>query len=221
MTQNRVSFRQKKNFAREMLEKRAMDEMKKWAESERGALRVLVSLLYDRDKVICYRAAEALGIVAAVMIAQNPESIRELLRRLFWSMNDESGNLCWYAPEAIGEILYNVPSLCSEFCGILASFLVEEPFEKGTRLAISRIATADQEVFCPFGDKIAASLDNPDPGICGASLMALDVLDAEIDIDKVKRLESNTETLDIYNYEKGEMDIVSIGSLASKYLKKQ
>jgi len=68
-----------------------------------------MSLLFDRDKVICFRASEALGKVAAMEADKDLEPVRDLLRRLFWMMNDESGNTCWYAPEAIGEILYNVP----------------------------------------------------------------------------------------------------------------
>ena len=60
---------------------------------------------------------------------QDLERVRVLVRGLFWSMNDESGNLIRFAPQAIGEILARVPELLPEYEKNLAAFRDESPFE--------------------------------------------------------------------------------------------
>ena len=215
-----MAFRQKKALLREKLVKRAVDEIVEWAKSNRATSRILMSLLFDRDKVICFRASEALGKVAAMEADKDLEPVRDLLRRLFWMMNDESGNTCWYAPEAIGEILYNVPILCKEFCGLLKPFLAEEPFEKGTRIAVSRITCANREIFGDVRVKLLQSLDNCDSNIRGASLIALGALGGELPHDEIMRLVEDQSNLEIYDYASGEIYITTVGNIASKLLEK-
>jgi len=111
-----------------------------WATAEPGAQRALLSLLHDHEESIRWRAAEALGRLAARIATQDLEAVRNLIRILFWSMNDESGNLIRFAPQALGEILFHVPELHEEYLGQLSSFLVESPFEEGTAWALERIA---------------------------------------------------------------------------------
>ena len=215
-----MTFRQKKALLRDKLTIRALNEIVDWAKTDRSASRILTSLLFDREKVICFRAAEALGRVAAMEADSNLEFVRELLRRLFWSMNDESGNTCWYAPEAIGEILYNVPVLCKEFCGLLKPFLAEEPFEKGTRIAISRVACVDPGLFEDIKVRLMESLGGSDPGIRGAGLLALGALGGEYAIDEIKHLENDESDLDVYDFDSGEIINVTVGKLASSLLNK-
>jgi hypothetical protein len=97
------------------------------------------SLLCDGDTAIRDRAAECLGLIAA---NDEIDSVREIVRRLVWSMNDEAGSLIPHAPQAIGEILFNVPSLIDEYSEILASFSETEPFGEGVRKALRRISQA-------------------------------------------------------------------------------
>ena len=98
-------FRMQKQEIRKLLEEKNKEELLGWAKSDRSAVRTLTSLLFDPEPLISYRAAEALGWVSALEFQKRPEKVRQLLRRLFWMMNDESGNVGWRAPEAIGEIL--------------------------------------------------------------------------------------------------------------------
>lgn len=112
-----------------------------WADSEgqRIALRTLQSLLFDGEEAIRWRAAEGLGRVAARVAEEDLDRVRVVVRGLFWSMNDESGNLIRFAPQAIGEILARVPELQPEYEKNLAAFRDESPFEEGVRWALRRI----------------------------------------------------------------------------------
>ncbi|MEW5923033.1 MAG: DVU0298 family protein [Candidatus Zixiibacteriota bacterium] len=211
-----TGFRQKKQLAREMLSVYDKERIDKWLETEQSVFRILVSMLFDAEKVICYRAAELLGKAAAIEAHRNPENVKELLRRLLWSMNDESGNICWYAPEAIGEILYNVPDLCREFCPLLASFLSEEPFEKGTRLAIARIACIKREIFHDVVGRLVESLQSKNPQIRGASLLALVSVDPRIAADMALSLENDNDFFEVYEYETGNLGKIRISDFARK-----
>ncbi len=104
-------------------------------------LRQLVQLLQRPDDLLKWRAVEALGRAARALPPSDP-SLAEILRGLFWMMNDESGNLCRMAPEAIGEILSARPDLGPTFAPLLVPFLHEEPFEAGTLWALCRMISS-------------------------------------------------------------------------------
>jgi hypothetical protein len=54
------------------------------------------------------------------------EKARDLMRRLMWNLNDESGGIGWGSAEAMGEILSRHPGLAAEFDSIMFSFLDPE-----------------------------------------------------------------------------------------------
>jgi hypothetical protein len=78
-------------------------------------------------------------------------------------MNDESGNLCRMAPEALGEILRVRPELRAQFAPLLAQYLVEEPFETGALWALCRLAGAGWLPGPLPSHLLTPSLDHPDP----------------------------------------------------------
>jgi len=132
---------------RELLEKKSYKELLNWAVQNRNPLRPLSSLLFDEDSLIRFRAIEVLGKVAAIEYKKDPERVRRQIGRFLWLMNDESGGICWNAPQAIGEILYNVPDLIPEYGPILTSYFDEEPFEVGSRWGVARAALKNSDTF--------------------------------------------------------------------------
>ena len=56
--------------------------------------------------------------------------VGEVVRRLLWSMNDESGSVGWSAPEAVAEIVVHVPRL-DEYAEVVASSIDLDPFQRG------------------------------------------------------------------------------------------
>ena len=70
--------------------------------------------LLDPDELIRWRTVEALGKVAVMLGERDLETVRELVRKLLWLMNDESGGLCRLSPELIGEILVQSGHITAE-----------------------------------------------------------------------------------------------------------
>ena len=166
--------------ARRLVEAYALDALGAWAAAEPRAARVLQALLFDEDERVCCRAAEALGRVAAVRARETPEPAREMVRRAFWLMNDESGGILWYGPQLVGAVLANVPALCAEYGDVLASFLEDEPFRAGTRWALWRIAGTAPDVLARATGALTASLRDPDPRVRGHAALALHAAGREV-----------------------------------------
>ncbi len=72
-----------------------------------------------------HRAACALGPCIAKMSDNKPEEARNIMRRLMWHMNEESGNIGWGIPEAFAEILVCSEKMAKEFHSILLSYIID------------------------------------------------------------------------------------------------
>lgn len=199
---------------RELLDAHDMRRLSASAEPGRGALRMLTSLLFDSEPIISWRAVEGLGKVAAITAGQDLELVRRLIRRLLWMMNDESGALCRRAPEAIAEILVNVPELIGEYAHLLPGFLQEEPFETGTRFAMYRLATAcpeTREIFAPYVGDLLKSLEHDSEIIRGYSLLALTPLGRQVKESGLSIPHVKPATISIYDFDRGVLRQTTIG----------
>ena len=72
-----------------------------------------------------FRAAQGLGVTVAALAEKEMEPARNIIRRLMWHMNEESGNIGWGIPEAFAEILARSPKLNKEFAHVLLSYIVD------------------------------------------------------------------------------------------------
>ncbi len=150
--------------------------------SEVGAPRVLREVtraLFDRDEVVRWRAAVATGRLAAAIATSDLEAVRELLRRVMWWMNDESGALLWNGPQVMAEVLVQVPALRTEFGALLPRYLGESPFERGAAWALWRLGSVDPDVVGDAEDRLRALLADPDPALRGTAALALRPLAGE------------------------------------------
>lgn len=91
----------------------------------RQAINPLIGCFCHTDARLRWRAITATGMLVARLAATEMESARVIVRRLMWSLNDESGGIGWGAPEAMGEIMARHPGLAAEYACILASYLDE------------------------------------------------------------------------------------------------
>ncbi len=69
------------------------------------------------------RAAAALGKAVSRLADEHIEDARNVVRRLMWHMNEESGNIGWGIPEAFAEVLAQNRRLGDEFHAILFSYI--------------------------------------------------------------------------------------------------
>lgn len=75
------------------------------------------------------RAAIALGCLTRALQAKEPDAARDIVRRLNWRLSEESGNIGWGVPEALGEILARTPPLARDFRNIFFSTILDLGFE--------------------------------------------------------------------------------------------
>jgi hypothetical protein len=86
----------------------------------------LLAFLCSTDEAVKWRTVTAVGIVVAEMADRDLEAARNIMRRLIWSLNDESGGIGWGAPEAMGEIMARHPLLAEEYHCILLSYIRDD-----------------------------------------------------------------------------------------------
>jgi len=202
---------------REALLSKDIDSLLSGSDSDTKLLRALMSLLYDPDRLICFRAAHALGKVSAAVAKRDASKIRNLLRRLLWTMNDESGSICWFAPEAIAEILVCNPQFMREFCLILLAFTREEPFEAGVHRALYRVAESNKDSFPIPAGRFEVSLDDDDPSIRGYTLLIYLALHAAPPGDRIRKTLSDQSEFLFFNDASLELETMIISEIARRF----
>ena len=208
-----MSNKARKDAIREFLIQKDFDSISQWVDSTRNPQRVLLSLVYDADELVKWRAIEAIGKMAAIQAKSDLEKVRNLIRQQLWLMNDESGGLGWHSPEIIGEILINVPQLIDEYAAMFLSYLDEEPFEIGSHLAIYRVASVNPEPFIERVTELAGSTENHDPHIRIYTLLALGKIDGKLFQTAADKLSDDESAVTMYDFETGLIANSTIGQI--------
>nr|CAJ31190.1 conserved hypothetical protein [uncultured sulfate-reducing bacterium] len=168
-----------KDRLRELLSARQFDEVAQLAAKRKRVLGTLVSLTFSADPLIAWRAVEAMGIAAGRIAERDPEYVRNHLRRLHWLLSEESGGICWYAPQAMAEIIRRRPDAFSDYATIVATLLQSMAaedlphFRAGILWAIGRIAPVAREEIEPVLGSVARCLDDPDSQVRGMAVWCL------------------------------------------------
>lgn len=205
---------EQKSFLRNQLKSNELDVVINWAATSRNPLRRLLSLTFDTEETVIWPAIKAIGILSADMAANDKEKIRDTIRRLLWLMSDESGGLSWHSPEIIAEILINVPSLIVEYAPLLPAYFVEEPFERGTHLAVARLAVMAPIIFSDCGPQLNKSLEHSDPIIRGSAVRILESVGARDYLDRINNLVSDRAAVRIYDFENSRFIKSTVGQIA-------
>jgi hypothetical protein len=135
----------------------------------------LFPLLYSGDARIKTRAVAMMGRLVADLARSHMEKARNVLRRLMWNLNDESGGIGWGSPEAMGEILARHAGLAGEYGAILASyarkdgnFLESEILQRGVLWALLRLWEAQKSAFPDLSlQSLTPFLESPDAAVRG------------------------------------------------------
>lgn len=195
---------------KELLQTRDRTLWRAQARKMRDPFGTLLSLTYEPDDLIRWRAIEAIGILAGELAGKDLERIRELIRRQFWLMNDESGGLNRSAPEIIAEILVNVPPLSDEFSGFLVSYLNEEPFEISACRAIARIAEKKPELEKQAVPALRRMIHVYHNQIASYALYALRQFGASDDLPEGSNRPGVFHTVIIYDPNSGQVQTIDI-----------
>jgi hypothetical protein len=151
----------------------------------------------------------ALGLVVNRMAENNLESARNIMRRLMWSLNDESGGIGWGSAETMGEIMALNETLAREFHCILLSYAqengnpLENPLlERGVLWGIGRLAQARPERVEGCGCHLLPYLRSQDPIHRGHALWALAFINEPVPTEILEPLLEDVSEIELYEDER-------------------
>lgn len=135
------------------------------AKEHRRVLALLIRSAYDKETLAGWRAIKAVGLVARELIKTDFEFLREAVRKLLWSLSDESGGIGWSAPEILGEIVSADPQRFADIIPLIARVygIEEDVFRPGVVCALGRIAGVSPELVMSHRGIIFSALSGSDP----------------------------------------------------------
>ncbi|MFH0825772.1 MAG: HEAT repeat domain-containing protein [Pseudomonadota bacterium] len=171
----------------------------------RRVINPLLSFLMYHDELVCRRAVTAIGALVGRLADTDMEGARVIVRRLMWSLNDESGGVGWGAPEAMGEIIARHPGLAAEYSPILVSYMHEdgnfleyEPLRRGLMWGLARAVETRSPLLRDAVRYLPPYLDAVDPSTRFSAAVAAGLLGAEQCSERLGRLRDDETEVRVY-----------------------
>ena len=154
-----------KKFILHSLESNDLDAVVSFIRENRKALSLLIRMAYDKETLVGWRAIKAVGRVAKVLGTAHNEFLRIAIRKLLWSLSDESGGIGWAAPELLGEIVCSDPEGFADIVPLIAEVynIEEQTFRPGVVYALARVAEVAPELVANYQKVIIRSLVDKNP----------------------------------------------------------
>lgn len=197
-----------------LLQQKKFEKLLNSSKNNRPFIKAVLSLMYDKEELICWRAVQALGMLSVELSENSLEKVRDLIRRLLWQMNDESGSIGWFAPQAIGEILSNVPVLIKEYGQIIISYANQPPFEEGIFWSIARLSSINASYFLNDKEMFLKALNSDNPQIKLFSLMILHDINHAQGQELLNKFKNDKTLVKLYNLRKSDLQTLPIGDIA-------
>lgn len=214
-----------KAILHDLLDASDFEGIAKLAGERKRVLPSLVSLTYDGNPQIAWRAIEAVGVAASSIAEHDPEFVREHLRRLQWLISEESGGVCWHAPEAMAEIVRRRPQLFSDYIPIVITLIetIEqedlEHFRPGTVRAIGRLAAVADNDLPSVRAAIESALSDHSSQSRGMAVWCMEQLGlTEVLLDRPE-LQNDGATVELY--EEGSLIYTTVAELYQRAIATQ
>ncbi|HDK43567.1 MAG TPA: HEAT repeat domain-containing protein [Desulfobacteraceae bacterium] len=192
----------------------------------------LFSAIARSEEIIRWHAVTCMGITVARLAAEDMEKARVVIRRLLWSLNDESGGIGWGAPESLAEIMTRHEGLAREYINMLTSymgedgeemwqegnFLEHEGLQRGLLWGIGRLAGKRRDLLRQqdITANLLAYLPANDAAVRGLAARSLGRLQADNAVPPLQSLVADTAALRLYEDER--LKTISVGELARQAL---
>jgi hypothetical protein len=154
-------------------------------------------------------AVTVMGIVTAHLADDDMEAARNIIRRLMWNLNDESGGIGWGSPEAMGEILARHERLAKEYAPILISYAREDGnFQEqeillaGVLWAIGRLAQTEPDLVKDSIHYVDRYLDSPHTALRGLAAWIIGWVNIKDVKPKLERLLQDDAEFQLYEDQK-------------------
>lgn len=171
----------------------------------RQVINPLFSFLLSTDERIRWRAVTAMGAVVTNLADEDMESARVIMRRLMWSLNDESGGIGWGAPEAMGEIIASHEGLAKEYAPVLISYVWEEGnfleyemLQRGAVWGVGRVAQTRPELVQDALHYLLPHLTSADATLRGLAAWTMGLLGAGAARSQLEALLGDNAEISLY-----------------------
>jgi hypothetical protein len=189
----------------------------------RKVINPLFSFLLHQDEKVRWRAVTAFGAVVSDLADQDREGARVIMRRLMWSLNDESGGIGWGAPEAMAEVMARHGGIAEEFGSILVSYLDPDgnfleypPLQRGLLWGVARLAAIRPACVADARSYVAPYLESADAQTRGLAALVTGLLGAEPLRASIASLVCDEAEVRVYAEDK--FTRYTVGELAQKGL---
>jgi len=194
-----------------------MGSLLRIAKEDKRIIRDLQRLIYSADKLLRWKATDALGQVSSVIAQHAPATISKLLQGLFTAVTD-TGASSWGAIDAIGEIIRNRPEQFAGYIPQLYQLAGDRALLPEVLRALGKIGGEKPDLIRKKSFHFVPLLQDHDPEIRGYAAILLGNLAAHEARDNLQRLLDDSAVIDIY--ENGDLGKKSIGQLVATALEK-
>ena len=187
------------------------------AKEDKRIIRDLQRLIYSADKLLRWRATDALGKVSGVISKYDPDAISKLLQRLFSASADTAAS-SWGCLDAVGEIISNNPEKFGGYMPQLYQFTGDRALLAEVLRALGKIGAVRPDLIRKTTYRFIPLLQDPDTEIRGYATILIGNLGAKEAKDDLTRLAEDTAAMEVYL--DGRLEEQTIGQLASEALAK-
>jgi hypothetical protein len=167
---------------------------------DRRVWKVLQFNLYQTDETLRWHSIEAVAVLLRTEWDRGRrEKVRDYLRRLIWSISDESGGIGWSAPQTIAETVVAIPPLQEPFVNIMIDRAFREPMlVKSGLWGIGRLGRRARPSVELFQDIVLASFAVNEPETLGLGAWALGEVGYRPALPYLRELRQRREPVRIY-----------------------
>jgi hypothetical protein len=212
----------KKNIL-DALESNNLSNVLAVSKETRKVVSQLVRIAYDKESLAGWRAIKAIGLIAKEMVKTDYDFLRETIRKLLWSLSDESGGIGWSAPEILGEIVSSDPDRFRDIIPLIADvYNVEEKvFRPGIIYALNRVAEVDPKYLIPQKDVIIKALSDNDPLTRVYALEVLNLISGLLNVQDLQTTskivkELRSDESEAWVYRNGGFTNIQVGEMARR-----
>jgi HEAT repeat protein len=199
---------------RERLRSRDYEAVLGLAGSERKLVRAVISLLYEREELIRWRAVTMVGRLAVA----EPEMVRPLIGRFVWWMNDESGGIGWSSAPALAEIGRMAPTMLRDTVRVVIHYRAERILFPGVLWAIGRLAKTYRRETEEAVPDLLGFLADDDGTLRGLAAWALGEIKNPRALDGLTARLKDSRRVTIY--EEGDLAVKKVGTVAAEAMEK-
>lgn len=194
----------------------------------KAVINALFSGICCSEELVRWHAVSCMGVTVARLADEDFEEARIIMRRLLWSLNDESGGIGWGAPETMAEIMSRQEQLAQEYAHMLISymrqdgeellqdgnFLEHETLQQGLLWGAGRLARTRRKLMLEKGmaADLPPYLQSRDGSVRGLAVRAIGFLGGPVESAEIKALADDKYVVRIY--EQGKLYNVSVAELA-------